>query len=184
LSALVALATIAPSTPAQTPAARTPGPAAPTAYTLAPEQHAKAVAYSRARYRLHFLSVAWEILVLVLLIGLAVAPRFRKLAERVSGRRFVQALVFFPLLLLVLAILQLPVDLLGHRVSLAYGQSVQGWGSWLGDWLKGNLVGLAIAVPLLPLLYAIIRRSPRRWWLFSWRRRCRSSSSSSSWRQF
>ena len=168
MSALVALATVAASSTAQAPAARTPGAAAPTAYTLAPDQYAKAVAYSRARYRLHFLSVAWEILVLVLLIGLAVAPGFRELAERVSGRRSVQALVFFPLLLLVLAILQLPVDLLGHRVSLAYGQSVQGWGSWLADWLKGNLVALLIAAPLLPLLYVIIRRSPRRWWLYSW----------------
>jgi STE24 endopeptidase len=105
---------------------------------------------------------------LVLLIGLAVAPRFRKLAERMSGRRWVQALVFFPLLLIVLGVFLLPMDLLGHRLSLAYGQSVQGWGSWLGDWLKGNLVGLLIAAPLLPLLYTIIRKSPRRWWLYSW----------------
>ena len=86
----------------------------------------------------------------------------------VSRRRSVQALVFFPLLLLVLGILQLPMDLLGHRLSLAYGQSVQGWGSWLGDWLKGNLVTLVIATPLLALLYAILRKSPRRWWLYFW----------------
>ena len=113
-------------------------PSAPAVYTLAPDRYAKAVAYSRAQYRLHFLSVAWEILVLVLLIGLAVAPSFRRLAERVSRRRFVQALVFFPLLLVVLGVLQLPVDVLGHRLSLAYDQSVQGWFSWLWDWTKGE----------------------------------------------
>jgi STE24 endopeptidase len=160
--------TTAPVVAAQT---RTPAPAQPpvsAAYRLSPDQYAKAVAYSRARYRLHFLSVAWEILILVLLIALAVAPGFRRFAERVSRRRPVQALIFFPLLLVVLAILQLPVDLLGHRVSLAYGQSVQGWGSWLGDWLKGGLVALAIAIPLLALLYAILRKSPRRWWLYFW----------------
>jgi STE24 endopeptidase len=106
--------------------------------------------------------------VLVLLIGLAVAPGFRRLAERVSRWRFVQALVFFPLLLVVLGVLQLPVDLLGHRLSLAYGQSVQGWGSWLGDWLKGSLVALGIATPVFALLYGMLRKSPRRWWLYFW----------------
>jgi Zn-dependent protease with chaperone function len=176
LAALVALATstVASALAGQAAAdARTPEgaaaqPGAPAAYTLAPDQYAKAVAYSRARYRLHFVSVAWEILVLVLLIGLAVAPGFRRLAERGSRRRLVQAAVFFPLFLLVLAILQLPIDAVGHRISLAYDQSVQGWGSWLGDWLKGNLVTLVIVTPLLALLYAILRKSPRRWWLYFW----------------
>ena len=130
--ALLAALTVAPALSGQPPAtpapsvAAAPLPGAPAAYTLAPDRYAKAVAYSRAGYRLHFLSVAWEILVLVLLIGLAVAPSFRRLAERVSRRRFVQALVFFPLLLVVLGVLQLPVDVLGHRLSLAYDQSVQG----------------------------------------------------------
>jgi STE24 endopeptidase len=174
LFAALATLTSAPALAAQTPAdSRTPAavaaqPGAPAAYTLAPDQYAKAVAYSRARYRLHFLSVAWSILVLLALIALAVAPAFRRFAKRVSRRRFVQALVFFPLLLLVVGVLQLPVDVLGQRLSLTYGQSVQGWGSWLGDWLKGNLVTLAIATPLLALLYAILRKSPRRWWLYFW----------------
>ncbi|MEP6471340.1 MAG: M48 family metallopeptidase [Acidobacteriota bacterium] len=147
-------------------AAPRPGPSA--AYTLTPEQYAKAVAYSRALYRLHFGAFAWEILVLLLLIGLAAAPALRRFAERTSRRRIVQALVFFPLLLFALGVSQLPVDAWGHRISLAYGQSVQGWGSWLVDWLKENLVVLAIATPLLTLLYVLLRKSPRRWWLYFW----------------
>ena len=45
---------------------------------------------------------------------------------------------------------------------------MQGWTSWLADWLKGGAVGLAIAVPLVLLLYGILRRFPRRWWLGFW----------------
>ena len=171
--AFLAALTAAPALSGQTPASPTPVSAAPrrsvsAGYALTPEQSAKAVAYSRAQYRLHFAAVAWEIVVPLLLIGLAVAPAFRRLAERVSRRRFVQALVFFPLLLIVLGVSQLPVDAAGHRIALAYGLSVQGWGSWLADWLKGNLVILVLATPLLGLLYLLLRKSPRRWWLYFW----------------
>jgi Zn-dependent protease with chaperone function len=154
--------------PARTPVAAAPASAGSASYTLTPDRYARAVAYSRAWYRLHFLSLAWEILCLVVLVGLAVAPAFRRLAQRVSRKRSAQALVFFPLLLVVLGVLQLPMDVLGHRLSLSYEQSVQGWASWLGDWLKGNLVTLLLATPLLFLLYEIVRKSSRRWWLYFW----------------
>ncbi len=112
--------------------------------------------------------MAWEILVLIALTAVGVAPKFRGLAERVSATRFVQALVFVPLFLMVWQILQLPVDSYGHHLSLAYDQSVQGWGSWFWDWWKGQLVGLVIVTPLVWLLYGILRRSPRRWWFYFW----------------
>jgi len=172
-AALISLAPAAPAPGQASPAA--PGPVvsavaagAPASYKLAPDRYAKAVAYSRARYRIHFLAVAWEILVLVVLIRLAAAPALRDFAGRISRRRSVQALVYFPVLLALLGILLLPIDAIGHRVSLAYGLSVQGWGSWLFDWLKGSLVDLALATPLLFLLYVILRKSPRRWWLWFW----------------
>jgi STE24 endopeptidase len=153
--------------PARTPTASAPGvPAA--AYTLSPEKYEKAVAYSRALYRLHFIAAAWEILLLVALTAVGLAPKFRALAERVSANRFVQALVFVPLFLMVWQILEVPVDAYGHHLSLAYDQSVQGWGSWFWDWWKGHLVGLVIATPLFWLLYGILSRSPRRWWFFFW----------------
>jgi len=36
------------------------------------------------------------------------------------------------------------------------------------DLLKGELVTLAVMTPLLWLLLALIRRSPRRWWVYAW----------------
>ena len=153
-------------------ASRTPTVSAPArstaAYRLSPEKYAKAVAYSRGQYRLHFLGEAWEILVLLALIAAGVAPKFRDLAGRVSANRFVQALVFVPLFLIVWQILELPVAAWGHHLSLAYDQSVQGWGSWFWDWCKAELVGVLILTPLLWLLYRILAKSPRRWWFYFW----------------
>jgi Zn-dependent protease with chaperone function len=145
----------------------TVGPA-PAAYTLPPDKYRQAVAFSRAKYRLHFLGFAWEVLLLGGLIALRVAPRYRDLAERLSRRRFVQALVFVPLLLMTEQVLDLPLAAWGHRLSVFYGQSIQGWDSWLWDWVKSVLIALALAVPVVWVFYGILRRSPRRWWLWFW----------------
>lgn len=163
-AALLAIA-VAPGLFAETPAARATPPAG---YSLPPGTAAKAVAYSRARYRLHFAYAAWQVVLLLGLLALRIAPKIRDLALRLSRRRFVQALVFTPLLLGLVGLLTLPLDAWGHRLALAYGQSVQGWVSWLADWLKSGLVGLLIAVPVVWMLFAILRRSPRRAWLWFW----------------
>lgn len=138
-----------------------------TGYTLPPEKYEKAVAYSRKQYQLHFIGTAYSLLLLLGVLGFRVAPRFRDWAERVSRLRFVQALIFVPLLLLTLAVLQLPLDAYGHKLARQYDISIQGWASWFWDWSKGQLIGLAIASVLLYFFYGVVRRSPRRWWLYS-----------------
>jgi STE24 endopeptidase len=159
---------------AQSPPARAPtasvasSASAPTTYTLTPEKREKAVAYARARYGLHFIAFAWSVIVLFVILRARLAPRFRDRAESLSKNRFWQAAVFVPLLLVTQSVLELPTAAYGHHLSLAFGQSVQGWGSWLWDGAKGLLVGLGVAIPLVWLLYAILRRSPRRWWLWFW----------------
>ncbi len=45
---------------------------------------------------------------------------------------------------------------------------MQGWGSWAWDFAKGHLLAAALAVPLAWIYFAVIRRSPRRWWLWFW----------------
>jgi Zn-dependent protease with chaperone function len=139
-----------------------------SSYTLPPEKYRQAVAYSRAKYRLHFVGFAWGCVALLGLLALRVAPRFRDFAERASRRRFVQALVFMPLLLVTLQLLGLPLDAYRHHLARSYDQSVQGFGSWLWDWTKGLLITLAIAIPVVAALYAILRKNPRRWWLRFW----------------
>jgi len=79
-----------------------------------------------------------------------------------------QTVIFVPLILLTIDILSLPTAIWGHRLALKYQQSIQGWGSWLVDWAKGEAVEVAIGVLLTWILYAAIRRRPRTWWLHFW----------------
>ncbi len=139
-----------------------------TSYRLSPEKYRQAVAYSRARYRLYFIGFVYGVIVLLVVLAGRVAPRLRDLAERASGRRFVQALVYTPLLLLTVDVLGLPTSLYGHWLSRKYEQSIQGWGSWFWDWTKGELISFLVGIFLVWILYGVIRRSPRRWWFYFW----------------
>jgi STE24 endopeptidase len=109
---------------------------------------------------------SWLILLLVLYSGIAV--KYRVWAEAVSSRRFVQAAIFVPLLMITLALPDLPLRIYGHHISLQYGLSVQSWGSWLADVAKGEAVTMVILAIVLWIMTAIIRRSPRRWWFYFW----------------
>jgi len=137
-------------------------------YTLSHERMAKAVAYSQAGYTLYFVSYFLGGLVLFLTLQLGWAARFRDAAENVSDKKWVQGLVFVPLFLLTVGILELPLRLYWHSLSLHYEQSVQGWRSWMWDWTKGELIDIAFGIVLVLILFAVMRRSPRRWWLYFW----------------
>lgn len=135
-------------------------------YTLSAEKYEKAVAYSRATYLLHFLGAAYSLALLLIILSLRLAPMYRDWAERVSRIRFIQAIVFVPLVMFTFQLLKSPLDAYRHHLDVKYEISVQGWGSWAWDWTKGELIGLIFASILVYILYGVIRRSPRRWWLY------------------
>ncbi len=160
----------APPVPSETRSAQsaTPRQTKAAEYTLSQDRYEKAVTYSRASYTLYFISVAFSILVLILLLRLGIAAKFRDWAESVNDRRWIQALVFVPLLVLTLDVIALPLRMYGHILSRRYEVSVQNWGSWFLDWSKEQLLTAGLALILGLILSTAIRRSPRRWWLHSW----------------
>ncbi|HZS39082.1 MAG TPA: M48 family metallopeptidase [Polyangia bacterium] len=140
----------------------------PSGYHLPPAERARALAKARAEYGLYFAGALYGLAVAALLVVARVGTRLRTLAERASRRRFLQTLLYVPALIVLLAVLTLPVDIYGQWLQLKYGQSIQSWGSWFWDVLKVDLLVIGLGTPLAWGLYALIRRSPRRWWLYSW----------------
>ena len=139
-----------------------------TEYRLPPDLHQKAHSRNRIHFRLNLIGIVCGIVVLWLILRWKLAPKFRNWSERFSRRSFLQSAVFSPLLLLTIAILTLPLDIYGETVEKQYGISVQSWGSWGWDWIKGQLISFVIGTILIWLLYLVIRRSPRRWWFYFW----------------
>jgi Zn-dependent protease with chaperone function len=153
------------SLPKQQPA---PQPPKTEQYTLSQGRYQKAVAYSRAEYVLYFVSYGLSVLVLALSLRLGVAAKFRDFAEKMSANRFVQGLLFVPLLVVAVDVFDLPVRMYGHLLSLRFEQSVQGWGSWFLDWTKEELLGVGFTLILALVLFAVMRWNPLRWWFYFW----------------
>jgi STE24 endopeptidase len=164
---------------AQTPAASPSASATPAAiqsalasqttqYTLPPDKLAKSKALYELRGKLRIIDTAYSLIVLLAILSLGVAAKYRDWAERVSKHRFVQALIFVPLFIFTLTVLGLPLDAYQQHISREYGLSVQGWGSWFGDVLKGEAISLIVGTLLIWLFNLLIRKSPRGWWFYSW----------------
>jgi STE24 endopeptidase len=144
-------------------------PATQTAvYTLPPDKLAKSKALYDLRGKLQIIDTVWSFVVLLGILYLGIGARYRDWTERVSKYRFVQALIFVPLFLLTITVLGLPLDAYQQKISLQYGLSVQSWGSWFGDVLKGQLVSLIILTLAIWGVTSLIRKSPRRWWFYIW----------------
>ena len=139
-----------------------------TAYTLPSDLYRKALNLGKIRFRLALLGFPYSLIVLWLILRWKLAPKYRDWAEAFSRRRFLQCGIFAPPLLLTIAVLTLPLDIYGEYIEKQYGISIQSWGSWSWDWIKAELIFIVIATFLIWLLYAVIRRSPRRWWFYFW----------------
>jgi STE24 endopeptidase len=137
------------------------------AYTLAPAQLERARALYHWRTALDFGSTLWGLLVLLAVLNFRWAAGLGEWAASVTHKRWLQGFCFAPAILLLLSLLHLPLAVLGHHISLSYGQSVQGWGSWLFDWGKALMLDLLSGTVVLSLLFALIRNSSR-WWLWLW----------------
>jgi len=139
-----------------------------TGYTLPPDLYKKAKDLSRFHFRFNLIGFFYGLFVLWLILEWKAAPKYRDWAEKISPRRFLQAAVFSPLLILTVAVLQLPIDIYEHIVSRAYGLSIEGWSSWVWDWMKAMFLVIVLGIVLIWILYAVIGRSPRRWWFYFW----------------
>jgi Zn-dependent protease with chaperone function len=137
-------------------------------YSLPPAKLAQAQRLGSLILYLHFGGEAWSILQLILLLALGVIARMRDIAVRFTRRRWLQAYLFLLLFLLCRSVLNLPLNLYGHHLGLAFGLSIQSWPSWFADLAKSLLLEWIVGGALVLLLFALIRKAPRRWWMVFW----------------
>jgi Zn-dependent protease with chaperone function len=144
------------------------GPTADSAQVTVPEPSPLALRYYGSGNVLWGVETALSLLIPLLLLYSGISSRLRSLAFR-WGRAWLPSLMLYALLFtLVTGVLSLPLAYYeGFLRQHAYGLSNQSLAKWGGDWVKGLLLsGLGLAL-VLWLPYLLLRRSPRRWWLYA-----------------
>lgn len=182
--ALLFIAATAPAAPTligrdlppgqQIPAAAQPGPGfdverATQAYLdlLSPQQRQLSDAYFEGGYWLQLWEALYGIGVSALLLW-GFSQRLRDFAERRSHRPWLQSALYALLFIVTSFVLTLPLSIYTDWIrERQYGLSQQAFGGWFGDQLKGLMVSAILGSVALVALYAALRRTGRRWWLWA-----------------
>src|SRR5580698_7016461 len=101
LASLTAPQIAAQPAPAAQSASATP-PSQQPAYNLPPDKLAKAIALSRIRNILDIAGSLWGIAVLWLLLVTRASAGIEAMAQRITGKRWLQGMLFFAALLIVI----------------------------------------------------------------------------------
>jgi STE24 endopeptidase len=142
--------------------------ASPSAPVPVPEPSEKALRYYRSDNVLWAISTIWGLLVPLLLLFTGFSARMRDAARKVGRNWFFTVVLYGILFTLVTAVLSLPLDYYSNFVRPhAYGLSDQTAAKWWSDAIIGLVIGCVAMALLLWIPYLLLRKSPRRWWLYS-----------------
>ena len=124
--------------------------------------------YYRGGCVLWWVNTAWGLMIPAVFLFTGFSARVR-LWARAIGRWWLPAIGAYVVMFLAINfVLDFPLDYYqGFLRQHHYGLSNQGFGKWLGDSFKSLLVGVIGGVVVVPVLYLLITRSPKRWWLYA-----------------
>ncbi|HEX7945437.1 MAG TPA: M48 family metalloprotease [Phenylobacterium sp.] len=146
-------------------------PAAATAAYLSiltPEQHLKAQHYTQGGHWLLLWGALVGVAVAWLILRSGVLVRVRAGVERKRPHPVLAVAAVMGVASVAEYVLSLPWSIYtGWVREHQYGLSDQPFGGWLGEGVLSLVIGTVITVVLFELIYLLIRRAPKTWWLWS-----------------
>jgi STE24 endopeptidase len=137
-----------------------------TAPVAVPEPSATAMTYYRTGVAWWVGDTLWGFLIPGVILFTGFSARMRDWAGRL-GRRWIVP-VYFAIFSLVTFAIDLPRSYFEDFARQhAYGLSNQTLGKWFGDSMTALLVSIVIGALVLWVPYLLLRKSPRRWWLYT-----------------
>ena len=123
-------------------------------------------AYAHSGYALFVVNTLFSFALLVVILATGLSAWLQRLAERVTERPNFKVAVYVVLFTLVGFVAGLPLDIYGGFMrEKKYGFMNQTFGAWMGDQGKSLMVSIALHAIFFPLLYLVIRRLGRGWWM-------------------
>ena len=133
-----------------------------------PEPSEKALRHAHSGDLLWATDQLWGLLVPGVILFSGLSGKVRDVARGIGRNWFFTIVVYFALFTLITFAVDLPLSYCtGFAWPHAYDLSNQSFGKWFGDELKGLMVGLIMGGLLLWIPYGLVKKSPRRWWLWT-----------------
>ena len=127
----------------------------------------KAMDYYNSGNVLWVIDILWGILIPALLLFTGFSARIRNWAQRIGKKWFFVIGIYFILFSIIVFVVGLPLSYYEEFVRQhAYDLSNQTFGKWIGDSIKSLLVGTILGFLFLWIPYLLLKKSPRRWWLY------------------
>jgi Zn-dependent protease with chaperone function len=161
-----ALAQTAPSAGAEvSPPAAAANDSGPVAVPVPSE---KAMRYYKSGIVIWWVALLWGFAVPALLLFSGVSARIRTFAQGFGKRWFPTVAIYFALFTILTFVIDLPLAYFTDFVrEHAYGLSNQTAAKWWSDAAKSLAVAVIGSVLVLWIPYLLLKKSPRRWWLWT-----------------
>ncbi|MCQ6274380.1 M48 family metallopeptidase [Bacillus sp. V3B] len=124
--------------------------------------------YSKVRNLLYFLSTPFEWLFYLFILLLGLSKAFKNWAESSSKYKWIQTAIYLIWLSFFSFIAMLPFSYVSYTLAKSYHISTQTFASWMKDELIDFWVNYGILFILVSVLYWLMKKSVKRWWLYAW----------------
>lgn len=131
----------------------------------------RAKARSDAYFEGGYWLILWDFLVgaaiSLLLLNLGWSATMRNLAERITHFKGLQTFLYWMQYLVLTSVLGFPLAVYeGFFREWKYGLATQTFGAWMWDQVKGLGVGVVLGGIIVMLLFWVVRKLPRTWWIW------------------
>jgi STE24 endopeptidase len=124
--------------------------------------------FSRLKHILFFISIPLEWLMYIGLLGLGFSKRFRNWAGNVTKIGWLQAAIYVFWFSIITTLFMFPVQWISYMISKKYGIAASTFSVWMKDFFIDFWLGYFMLVLMTIVIYALIRKSTKRWWLYVW----------------
>lgn len=131
------------------------------------EAKARSDAYFEGGYWMILWDFLYLVVVMLILLNLGWSAGMRDLAERITRFKPLQTLIYWTEYLVLTTVMIFPLTVYeDYFREHKYGLATQTFGPWLWDQFKGLLVGLVLGGILAMVLFGLVRRLSRSWWIW------------------
>ncbi|RAK19510.1 Zn-dependent protease with chaperone function [Anoxybacillus vitaminiphilus] len=135
---------------------------------LTPREWMLSEQYSQMKNLLFFLAIPYDWLIYIVILVLGLSRKFQDWAKATTKWSALQTVVYLFWLSSLVTVFTLPLSFIAYRLAKEYGINTQTFSHWLKDEIINFWVNYVLMVIIVSVLYWLIRKFEKRWWLYAW----------------